>query len=423
MYKLYRILSYGAIPFALVRILYKGMKLPQYRQRIAERFGVVKFEHLDRSLWIHAVSVGEVMTTIPVIKGLKEYFPEIPIVVTTTTPTGSRLVEKALKNKVYHTYLPYDVPFFVKKFITHINPIGFIVTETELWPSIFFELSEKNIPIFVINGRISPRSFKNYLKVKRFIKDVLSRCKYILVQNQEYKTRFLRLGAREEQVIITGNIKFDVPINKDLVEKGGKVKHEAFKGKRIIVGASTHEGEEKILLDVYSQLIKTKENLVLLLVPRHPERFLSVYNLIKSYGLTVHKRSDSLLPFKKEIQVYLGDSMGEMMMYYAMGDIAFVGGSFVKVGGHNFLEPAAVELPIISGPNVFNFQEIATMLADKGGLKIVKSKKELQDTILDLLSNRKKRDTMAKAAKEIAERNRGGLQKTLNIILSELKNV
>lgn len=422
MYRLYRVLSYGAIPYALLRILYKGIKLPQYRERTFERFGVVKFEPLKRSIWVHAVSVGEVMATIPVIKGLQKYFSEIPIVVTTTTPTGSQLVKKSLKESVYHTYLPYDVPLFVKRFIQHIKPMAFIVTETELWPTIFFELNKKNIPIFLINGRISPTSFKNYLRVKKFISEVLNRCQYLLVQNEEYKERFSQLGAREERLIVTGNIKFDVPIDQDLVEKGLRLKQDAFPGKKVIVGASTHEGEEQILLDVFSELKKNIKDLMLLIVPRHPERFSSVYNQIKSLGFVVHKRSDSLSPSQKNIEVYLGDSMGEMMMYYSIGDIAFVGGSFAHIGGHNFLEPAALALPIISGPHVFNFHQIATMLVNEGGLKIAETKTELKELLFELLLCREKRENMAKAAKRVAEKNKGALQKTLDILISGLKN-
>jgi len=417
MYFFYRMLSYGALPFALLRVLYKGIKLPEYRNRISERLGNVSFDKLSDAIWIHAVSVGEAQAAIPLLMALKKRFSHLPCVVTTTTPTGSELIKKNLKQGMYHSYLPYDIPFAVKKFIKHIQPKCLIVMETEIWPNLFSELCKKNIPIVIVNGRLSPSSFRGYLKIKGFISKVLSKCTKILVQNENYAKKFIQLGAERQKVIITGNIKFDIPIPEDKVEAGKKIKKEIFKRKKVWIGASTHEGEEKDLLKIHLSLLKKYEDLKLILVPRHPERFLEVYNLCKSFGFKVHKRSTSLYPKSEDFNIYLGDSMGEMMMYYAMSDVAFVGGSLVEVGGHNLLEPASLALPIVTGPNIFNFEEIAELLKKRNGLLIGKDLKEVEEYIAELLFNEEYRVSIGRAAKEVANKNQGALEKTLSILM------
>ncbi len=270
MYGLYNFFSYSAVPFALLRVLYKSFKLPPYRERILERLGVVPFHPLNRSIWIHGVSVGETNVALLLVKDLKKKFPNLPVVITTTTPTGSDIVKKNLKDNMYHSYLPYDCPLFVKRFINHVVPMCFIVIETEIWPAIFLELHKRNIPIIIANGRISPSSFKNYLKIKGFISKVLDKCTLILTQNEEYRQRFLRLGARREKVFSTGNIKFDMSMPIEKIEQGRKIKSTYLQNHKVLIGASTHEGEEKLLLDVYFQLLEHIKDLKLILVPRHP---------------------------------------------------------------------------------------------------------------------------------------------------------
>ncbi len=295
---------------------------------------------------------------------LRESFPDVPIVITTTTPTGSNIAKKNLKSNMYHSYLPYDVDKFINRFIFHINPICFVVMETEIWPNLFEKLYRYNVPIVIANGRISPSSYKNYLKIKGIISKVLSKCSYILVQNNVYADRYVDIGAPNEKVKISGNIKFDIPIPEDKVVQGREIKERYFAEYKFLIGASTHGEEERILLDIYLNLLKKIKQLKLILVPRHPERFNFVYDLCISYGLSVHKRSQALVP-SKEFDVLLGDSMGEMMMYYAMSDVAFVGGSMEKVGGHNVLEPASIGVPVIVGPHYFNFQEVIDVFRKK----------------------------------------------------------
>ncbi len=415
----YNLLAYGTLPFAVGRIIYKSFKLPSYRERIYERFGVVKFPQLKRSIWLHAVSVGEVQAALPICFKLREKFPEIPIVITTTTPTGSNIVQKNLRPNMYHSYLPYDVNKFVTKFIDHVNPVCFIVMETEIWPNLFCNLYKNNVPIVIANGRISPSSYKNYLKIKFFMSKILNKCSYILVQNEEYAKRFIDIGAPEKKVRVFGNIKFDIPVPEDKIQSGKELKEKYFGKYKILIGASTHGEEEKTLLDIYSNLIKKNDKLKLILVPRHPERFNLVYDLCKSYGFNVHRRSYSLVP-EGNFDVYLGDSMGEMMMYYAMSDVAFVGGSLEKIGGHNVLEPASIGVPVVIGPNYFNFQEIIDVFKKNNAIVVAKDKFELEKEILNLLENKDKRTNIRNNAKKVLDKNKGALSKTLDVVSSIL---
>ncbi len=421
MYFLYRILTYGALPFALIRILYKGKGLPGYRQRIQERFGIPGFPNISNSIWIHAVSVGESNAAIPLVKRIKDLFPQIPIVVTTTTPTGSDNIIKTLKDKVFHSYFPYDAPLIVKKFISHVKPICFIVLETEIWPNLFNELHKRDVPIFLVNARLSPSSFKGYLKVKRFISRTLSTCTNILTQNQEYADKYIELGAPRQRVIATGNIKFDIPVPEDMVKRGEEIKKEVFKGIPVWIGASTHEGEERELLKIHLNLLKKYRDLKFILVPRHPDRFSPVFELCRSFGLSVYRRSSGLAPPSPDFQVYLGDSMGEMMIYYAMSDIAFVGGSLVKRGGHNLLEPAILGLPILTGPYLFNFQDIADILRNSKGILVGKDPADIEKKLIHLLDNKGTRIEIGLRAKKITLENKGALDKTLDIIVPAIQ--
>lgn len=413
----YNMLVYGSLPFALARIFYKSFRLREYRERISERFGLVSFPQLKNSIWLHAVSVGEAQTSLPICFKLREKFPQIPIVITTTTPTGSNIVKKNLKSNMFHSYLPYDLNKFVKRYINHINPVCFIVMETEIWPNLFCNLHKNNVPIIIVNGRISPWSYKNYLKIKFFMSEILGKCSYILVQNEEYAKRFINIGAPSENVKIFGNIKFDIPIPQDKVKIGRELKQKYLKEYKILIGASTHGDEEKVLLEIYINLKRKSNNFKLILVPRHPERFNLINDLCKSYGLIVHRRSCDLVP-SGDFDVYLGDSMGEMMMYYAMSDVAFVGGSLEKIGGHNVLEPAAIGIPVVIGPNYFNFQEIVDVFKENNAIVIARDKLGLEKEILKLFQDEQTRTCIVENAKIVLDKNKGALLKTLDIIYS-----
>ncbi len=416
--KIYSMLSYVAIPFALGRVVIKGIKNPDYLKRIPERLGINPLPLLESSIWLHAVSVGEVQAAMPILKQLQLLYPSLPLVVTTTTPTGSALLQKSIKN-IFHCYLPYDISPAISGFIKKINPCAVLIMETEIWPNLFEKVGQKNIPLFIINARLSPSSVKNYKKIKGIISKVLSNCTYILAQNSKERDHFLEIGTPEEKVITTGNIKFDMSPPVDKIKEGKKIKNAFLSDNIIWIGASTHEGEEEALLNIYKKLLKEYPRLKLVLVPRHPERFSTVASLVKKRGFILHRRSDALIP-KGDFEVYLGDSMGELFLYYAMSDMAFVGGSLTPVGGHNILEPASLGLPIITGPHLHNFKEITSDYQKEGALLIAKDKPHLESHIRTLLESPAKGALMGKKAKDIFEKNKGATDKIIRIISSNL---
>ncbi len=411
---IYNILSYTAMPFAMGRLFLKGTKNPDYLKRIGERLGKAPLPPLSSSIWLHAVSVGEVQAALPLIREIKERYPHLPLVITTTTPTGSAQLRQNIRD-IYHSYIPYDVPWFINRFLRHINPGIILIMETEIWPNLLFISGEKRIPIFIINARISPSSLKNYRKIKGFMQEVLQNCTGILVQSPAQREHFLILGCEPSRVAVTGNIKFDIHPPEDKIHQGLELKREIFQDHMVWIGASTHRGEEEKLLLIHRDVIKKFPHTRLLLVPRHPERFSEVYELCRSMGFKVHRRSNSLIP-SIPFDIYLGDSMGELFMYYAMSDIAFVGGSLVRVGGHNLLEPGSLSLPIITGPYLYNFMEISKQYQERGALLVGRDEKEVKGHLLHLLESPQRRKGMGLNSKKIIEENKGALEKIISHI-------
>ncbi len=413
--KAYNILSYMAIPFAMGRIALKGIKNPDYLKRIPERFGINSLPPMKSSIWLHAVSVGEVEASIPILNRLRLLYPSLPIVVTTTTPTGSALIRKKNIKNLLHCYIPYDISLAISRFISKINPSLVLIMETEIWPNLFEIVGQKNIPLFIINARLSPSSVKNYKRIKGIMSKVLSNCTYVLTQNKLEEKHFLEIGTPPHKIMTTGNIKFDISPPREKIEKGRQIKNSILKENVVWIGASTHPREEEILLTIHRKLLKDHPNLKLILVPRHPERFSSVATLVKKMGFKLHKRSVCLEP-EEEFDIYLGDSMGELFLYYGMSDIAFVGGSLINIGGHNILEPASVGLPILTGPHLFNFKEISSDYHRKNALLIVKDATQLEAELSVLLKAPEKRTTMGKKAKKLFEQNKGALEKIIKRI-------
>ena len=409
-------LSYLLLPLMVIAMLWRGLKTRAYWHRFSERFGIYKTPALKQSIWIHAVSVGEVQAAVPLVKRLQHLYPLETIVVTTQTPTGSERVQKLFAKTVVHTYVPYDAPILVRRFIKQMQPRLAIIMETEIWPHLYAQCHKNSIPIIMASARISPRSIDSYKRFKFLFKTTLNQVRLIAAQTSRDAERFLSLGADAKRVRVIGNLKFDfmfVPSN--LQEQGQEYYQNYFIGRPVWIAASTHDGEEEIVLDVYKKLLPAFPDLVLILAPRHPERAPQVVTLIKQKDLNFCKRSAQVYPNEKT-QVFLLDTLGELPMFYAASQVAFVGGSLVPIGGHNLLEPAALSVPILVGPHNFNAPEISEMLEEVGALEEVRTNGDFQTAVTALLKDPALAKLAGNAGKEVVAENFGALDKLLTEI-------
>ena len=408
---LYTLLLYLITPLVLLRLLWKSRLQPEYRQRIAERFGRVPAAPDGVAVWVHAVSVGESLAALPLIEALIRTHGEGRVWVTTTTPTGSARVSAALGARVRHSYAPYDLPGAVARFLERARPRQVVIMETELWPNLFRAIRRAGLPLFVANARLSPRSFRGYGRLRRSIAGVLADCTEVAAQSEADAQRFRELGA--PRVSVMGNIKFDLSVPEPQLRLGHDWRDRLGQERPVWIAASTHEGEEQAALAAHRVLLESLPEAALILVPRHPQRFADVAGLLDKSGLRWLRRSQRNPD--RQTQVLFGDSMGEMLAYFAAADLAFVGGSLVPVGGHNVLEPAALGLPVLFGPHMHNFvaardlllQHDAAQAVDAAGLALV---------LRDLFGNPGRRNTMGAAGKAAVEANRGALEKLLRLL-------
>lgn len=411
---IYTILFYLGLPFLLTRLLIKSRNLPAYRKRLLERFGFFKMPSgLQNGIWIHAVSVGETIAARPLVAALQKQYSRLSLVITSTTPTGSERVIRLFPT-AFHVYLPYDLPDAVQRFLNQIKPKIGILLETELWPNLLAICSKKQIPLLLINARLSSQSFHAYSKISCLTQAMLKQVRGIGIQNEIYKQRFKKLGAIPSTLHVTGNLKFDLSIDDGLQDEARRLR-SCWGGRPVWIAASTHEGEETIILGAFKQIQKSFPESILILCPRHPERFTEVFSEIKSHGFVGYKRSSTTLP-PKDIEIYLADTMGELMALYAASDVVFVGGSLVPTGGHNLLEPVALGIPTLSGPYTHNFTEIVLLLTEKKAITIVSNQSALAEAVVMLLQNPAQRQRVALAGKEIIAENRGAVNRSLALI-------
>ncbi len=415
---IYTLVFYCAVPVILLRLLWRAIAAPAYAKRWSERFAFFTPLATERKVvWLHTVSVGEFIAALPLIRQLQAR-GDLQLVVTTTTPTGSERVRASLGESVFHVYAPYDLPDVLARFIRRINPAVLLIMETELWPNTLAACAKQNIPTLLVNGRMSEKSARGYEKFSGLTLPMLQLLTKALVQNKTDAGRFNRIGLPEKNTEVTGNIKFDLTINDELRNRAQELKQEwSQDGKHLLwIAASTHQGEDEIILDAFALLKKNPalENLRLVLVPRHPERFNSVASLCVSRGNVLVRRSEKIVA--PDTHIILGDTMGELLLMFGASDIAFVGGSLVPNGGHNFIEPAAWALPLLTGPYVFNFAEVASLLTAASALQTVASADELARAVESLVHDKLEREKRGNAALQVANENRGALAKTLKAI-------
>lgn len=410
---LYTFALYLLTPFILCRLLWRARKAPAYARRWRERFGFVPWSNADPgAIWIHAVSVGETLAAVPVIRALQAGYPEVPLVVTTTTPTGSEQVRKVFGDSVRHSYCPYDLPGAVRRFVRRTRPRLVIIMETELWPNLLAICKHNDIPTVLANARLSEKSARGYRKLGVLVKLMLADITRVTAQAEADAERFVELGLVRDKLQITGNIKFDLEISDKLKQQARQLKQawRCADSRPVLLAASTHRGEDEIILKAFDAVLSTYTGALLVLVPRHPERFNEVAELCLQHGHTLTRRSAGA-PVTPETHVLLGDTMGELLLFCGAADVVFVGGSLVPVGGHNLIEPAAWGVPVLSGPALFNFAEVAAKLQAVGGMAICADAEELTAAVLRLLDDREAYQRMAASAKSVADANRGALKK------------
>jgi 3-deoxy-D-manno-octulosonic-acid transferase len=400
----------------------------KYKDGLKERLGFIpdyiNNSYIGRPVWIHAVSVGEVMGTLPLIKKLKKEYPDIKIILSTVTSTGNYVASSRIKEADYIIYLPFDLTIIVKRVINIINPRLFIIFESEIWPNLLRCMGSKNIPIIILNGRISNRSYKKYMLFKRFFKKVLNNISFFCMQSHGDLKRIVGIGANENRVIVTGNIKYDQVEEEIRGNDINRLKDSLGidNNKIIFIAGSTHKDEEKIVIDVFNELRENYNNLLLILAPRHPERVKEVISIIERYGYKYIKRSDMLKGSRKEnnVDIIVIDTVGELGKIYSIGDIIYVGGSLVDFGGHNILEPAIYKKPVIFGPYMQNFEEISNNMKENFGGIEVKNRNDFTREVKRLLNNKDLRDKLGELAYKVIEKNRGVTERNMEVIRNYL---
>ncbi|MBV4414251.1 lipid IV(A) 3-deoxy-D-manno-octulosonic acid transferase [Enterobacteriaceae bacterium YMB-R22] len=412
---LYTALFYLIQPLIWIRLWLRGRKAPAYRKRWAERYGFYRQPLQQGGILLHSVSVGETLAAIPLVRALRHRYPSLPITVTTMTPTGSERVLSAFGRDVQHVYLPYDLPDAVSRFLNNIEPRLVLVMETELWPNLIAALHRRQIPLIIANARLSARSAKSYARLGKFTRTLMRRITLIAAQNEEDGERFIALGAGRSQLAVTGSLKFDISVTPQMAAKSVTLRRQWAPHRPVWIATSTHEGEESVILAAHKSLLEPFPNLLLILVPRHPERFPDAISLVRTAGLSYITRSSGEVP-SGSTQVVVGDTMGELMLLYGMSDLAFVGGSLVERGGHNPLEPAAHAIPVLMGPHTFNFKDICARLEQADGLITVTDAASLAKEISSLLSDEDYRNYYGRHAVEVLYQNQGALQRLLDLL-------
>lgn len=398
---LYTLLLYIALPFVPLKLLWRGIKQPEYLQHWGERFGFYSIKPLKPVIWIHCVSVGETRAAAPLVKILLSQYPQYQILLTHTTPTGRATSEQLFGNDVTRVYLPYDVPFAVRNFVKHFTPKIALIMETELWFNLIDACHRQQIPQLLLNARLSAKSAQGYTKLGRLVQDGLSKLTLIAAQSNEDETRFKLLGATH--TMVAGNLKFDATAPAESEALGLQLR--ALLGgtnRNVLIAASTREGEELMILDAVQGL-----DVLTVIVPRHPQRFDEVEALLKERNIPYVRRTQIHTPISANIQVVLGDSMGELYTYYAAGDVAFVGGSLLKFGGQNLIEAASMGKPILIGKYTYNFAEATKGAVQSGAASQVRDVENLREKIQFLMDNPSKREKMGQAALNFSKASTG----------------
>jgi 3-deoxy-D-manno-octulosonic-acid transferase len=413
--RFYSLLFYLLTPLIVIRLLWRSYHAPAYFYRWSERFGFVHSLAGKAVIWVHAVSVGEVQASLPLVKELLNHYPDHTVLLTTMTPTGSAQVQKSLGKQVAHCYLPYDLPDTINRFLQRIQPQLGIILETELWPNLLHQCQRRGIPVILANARLSERSARGYSHLGALSRNMLSSLAFIAAQGVADAERFTALGASPDRVRVTGNLKFELKFPANLEAQGATLRHQWGEQRPIWIAASTHEGEEEHILTAFKQVQQLLSTTLLIVVPRHPERFSRVYHLCQRQGFITQRRSEARA-CDPATEIFIGDSMGELPLFFAASDVAFLGGSLVPLGGHNPLEPAALGRAVILGPHMFNFAEISERLLEAGAATQIQTSQELGQAVLRYLNEPHHRAKAGEAGWRVIAQNQGASKKLLQLI-------
>ena len=406
-------------PIVLIYLGLRGIRDSAYLKRWHERFGLIQPAAATGGIVLHAASVGEFNAASPLIKALLKSYPHLPLTVTTLTPTGSERVKREFGDKVFHVYIPLDLPGAVARFLGRLRPRLLIIMETEIWPNLYMAAHNRNIPVVIANARLSDASVRQYLRFRGLIRDALQPVNWIGAQSGQDADRIIQCGAMPENTEMTGNLKFDLQVSASLREQGEALRSGWGRSRPVLVAGRTHEADESVILPAFIELLGKIPDALLILVPRHPERFNRAAQAAKSAGMRVNLLSEGT-KCTQQTQCFVIDAMGQLMTWYACADVAFVGGTMGEQGGHNVLEPAALGKPVLVGPNTVNAREIVEELINSGAALRINNQQEFQDEAARTLSDGLLRDQMGQAGLALIKKNKGALDLTLEAISQQI---
>ncbi|HEV7137693.1 MAG TPA: lipid IV(A) 3-deoxy-D-manno-octulosonic acid transferase [Steroidobacteraceae bacterium] len=412
--KLYLAAVYLAAPVISVLLAARGLRERSYWRNFGERFGLGP-PLASSPIWVHAVSVGEVQAAAPLVMALRGRYPALPVLVTTFTPTGAARARALFGGSAEVRFLPFDLPGSVRRFLDRARPRLAIIIETELWPNLYLQCRHRRIPLVIASARMSRRSIERYRRLGALFRETVAGGVVIAAQGEGDAERFRTLGAAAERTHITGNLKFDLTLPPDIEDRGRSLRDRYASSRAVWVAGSTHGGaEEEAVLEAHGRVGGAHPGALLVLAPRHPNRFGEVSAWLERKGVVFARRSQSSVTGR--FDVLLLDTLGELLDFYAAADVAFVGGSLVPIGGHNLLEPAALGLPILTGPNNSNGEDVARLLLECGAAEVVRNGEELGSRVAELLADQASRQEMGRRARAAVDRNRGALEKLLRLI-------
>jgi len=414
--RLYTLCFYLATPFLFLRLAWLGARHPGYRRAWPERLGYIQLADRGRPrLWVHAVSVGEAQAAAVLVRALADRFPHIEVVMTTTTPTGAECVARELGGEVPRFFLPFDLPVAMRRFLGRVLPVAVVIMETELWPNLLAECRRQGVPVLLANARLSPRSFRGYQRIRGVTRSLLGNVDRIAAQSSEDAERFVELGADPARVSDVGNIKFDAEVPAGLLDQGASLRRAIGRDRPVWIAGSTHEGEEALVLRAHAFVKDRHRQALLVLAPRHPERFGRVYDLCQQYGFETGRRSRGE-GCTATTEVLLLDTMGDLAAFYGASDVAFVGGSLLGIGGHNPLEAARLAVPVVTGPHITNFEAIYGALIGAGAAWITEAPNVLAARVSELLSAPGVRRDAGERGRQVVLAHRGAVGRIVAIL-------
>jgi 3-deoxy-D-manno-octulosonic-acid transferase len=419
--RLWSIAAYVLLPYALAGLIWRGLRYPAYFRRWPERFGYAPLQVKgERVVWVHAVSVGEVRSAAALIEAIADRLPRHRILVTTMTPTGSEQVATLFGDRVMHSYLPYDFPDAVRRFLDRVRPEFAIIAETEFWPNLFRACTKRQIPLHIVNARLSPASLRGYRLVGRMVREMFASADLICAQSSLDAQRLRNLGVDDRLLTVTRNLKFDVEVSPTIRFEGQQLRRQWGQARPVWIAASTHPGEEARVLTAFGLLRERYPDLLLVIVPRHPERFAAVSRLCRRHGFLTARRSRLTGALPATTSVLIGDTMGELHKFYAACDLAFIGGSLVRHGGQNPLEACTVGVPVIFGPHMFHFEEISALTLERGAARQVSDERSLAAAVALYFDQPELRRAAGEAALALIDDNHGALDRTLAAMSRQL---